>query len=411
MRVAAIGVGLGGSRIVDRLLAAQRDWPSSPVRDAAAVNTAQADLLGLEQVPERNRILVGQSRVKGHGVGADVELGAEIVESEPDAVREGFVEALGHDPDAFLVVAGLGGGTGGGGLPVLAEHLRRVRSEPVFGVALLPGSDEGGIYTLNAARSLDRAVGATDGLVLFDNDAWRQATDGDDYEQLNGEIVRRLLPVLTADEGAEAIGTDDLVGTLSGPLVSLGHSVEAVETGGDGLLSRLTGSSSDPDETNVTTRIAALTRKAALGRLTLPCEVGSADRAALVVDGPETHLSTAGLERGAQWLSGEVGADAASGLTTVAAGRVSATVVLSGVTGAPRLAELEQVAIEAAEDIDDARWEHAPSPGGETAAEADDGSGDTRVFDASEDGGSGDTRVYDGDDDDDGDTRVFDGQE
>ena len=46
---------------------------SSPL----AVNTAKTELHGLERVPEDDRVLIGQARVNGHGVGADNELGAE----------------------------------------------------------------------------------------------------------------------------------------------------------------------------------------------------------------------------------------------------------------------------------------------------------------------------------------------
>jgi len=73
-----------------------------------------------------------------------------------------------HEIDAFLVVAGLGGGTGSGGAPVIARHLKRIHTEPVYGLGILPGSDEGGIYTLNAARSLKTFVDEVDNLMLFD---------------------------------------------------------------------------------------------------------------------------------------------------------------------------------------------------------------------------------------------------
>jgi len=110
---------------------------------AAAVNTAKADLMGLEHIAENQRVLIGQSRVKGHGVGADNELGAEIAEEDIDEVQGAIDSIPVHEVDAFLVVSGLGGGTGSGGAPVLAKHLKRIYTEPVYGLGILPGSDEG----------------------------------------------------------------------------------------------------------------------------------------------------------------------------------------------------------------------------------------------------------------------------
>ncbi|MFB6129830.1 MAG: cell division protein, partial [Salinigranum sp.] len=78
MKLAMIGFGQAGGKIVDKFVDYDRRHGSGIVRAAVAVNTAKADLLGLERVPQDRRVLIGQSRVKGHGVGADNELGAEI---------------------------------------------------------------------------------------------------------------------------------------------------------------------------------------------------------------------------------------------------------------------------------------------------------------------------------------------
>ncbi|MFW5918353.1 MAG: cell division protein, partial [Haloferacaceae archaeon] len=142
MKLAMIGFGQAGGKIVDKFLEYDARTGADIVRAAIAVNTAKADLLGLENVPRENRVLIGQSRVKGHGVGADNELGAEIAEEDIDEVQ-GAIDAIPvHEVDAFLIVAGLGGGTGSGGSPVLAKHLKRIYTEPVYGLGVLPGSDE-----------------------------------------------------------------------------------------------------------------------------------------------------------------------------------------------------------------------------------------------------------------------------
>ncbi|MFW6265270.1 MAG: cell division protein, partial [Halanaeroarchaeum sp.] len=189
MKLAMIGIGQAGGKVLDKFLEYDRRTRSGIVRAAVAVNTAKADLMGLEHVPEDNRVLIGQSRVKGHGVGADNELGAEIAEEDVDEIQGAIDNIPVHEVDAFLLISALGGGTGSGGAPVLAKHLKRIYTEPVYGLGVLPGKDEGGIYTLNAARSFQTFVHEVDNLLVFDNDAWRKTGESvqSGYDEINSE--------------------------------------------------------------------------------------------------------------------------------------------------------------------------------------------------------------------------------
>jgi cell division GTPase FtsZ len=360
-----IGFGQAGGKIVDKFIEYDELTGSNIVRSAIAVNTAKADLLGLEHVPEDNRVLIGQARVKGHGVGADNELGAEIAEEDIDEVQGAIDNIPVHEIDAFLIVAGLGGGTGSGGSPVLAKHLKRIYTEPVYGLGVLPGSDEGGIYTLNAARSFQTFVREVDNLLVFDNDAWRKTGESVEggYEQINDEIVRRFGVLFgagevgTGDNVAESVvDSSEIINTLSGGGVStVGYDAEGVETtGSGGLLSRFKGGEDNIESANTTNRITSLVRKAALGRLTLPCEIEGAERALLVVSGPPKHLNRKGIERGRKWLEDQTGSmEVRGGDYPIDEPNVAAAVLLSGVHNVPRIKELQQVAIEAQENIDE----------------------------------------------------------
>ena len=365
MKLAMIGFGQAGGKIVDKFIEYDELTGSNIVRSAIAVNTAKADLLGLEHVPEDNRVLIGQARVKGHGVGADNELGAEIAEEDIDEVQGAIDNIPVHEIDAFLIVAGLGGGTGSGGSPVLAKHLKRIYTEPVYGLGVLPGSDEGGIYTLNAARSFQTFVREVDNLLVFDNDAWRKTGESVEggYEQINDEIVRRFGVLFgagevgTGDNVAESVvDSSEIINTLSGGGVStVGYDAEGVETtGSGGLLSRFKGEEDNIESANTTNRITSLVRKAALGRLTLPCEIEGAERALLVVSGPPKHLNRKGIERGRKWLEDQTGSmEVRGGDYPIDEPNVAAAVLLSGVHNVPRIKELQQVAIEAQENIDE----------------------------------------------------------
>ncbi|WP_222919003.1 tubulin/FtsZ family protein [Natrinema sp. SYSU A 869] len=366
MKLALIGFGQAGGKVVDEFLAFDDAIDGGFVESAVAVNSATTDLKGLEHVSEENRILIGQARVKGHGVGADNELGAEIAEANIDELQGTIDRIPVHEIDAFLVVAGMGGGTGSGGAPVLAKHLQRIYTQPVYGLGILPGTDEGGIYTLNAARSFRTFVDEVDNLLVFDNDAWRSAGESVEggYDRINREIVERFGLLFAAGEVREGdhvaesvVDSSEIINTLSSSGVStIGYASETVETGG-GLLSSLTSGDDDFDDGAATNRLTSLVRKAALGRLTLPCDVGSADRGLVVASGPPSYLNRKGVERGRQWLEDETGSMEIRGGDYPITDRdeVGAIVLLSGVTDVPRIDQLQQVAIEAQETTADVR--------------------------------------------------------
>ncbi|MFC4447501.1 tubulin/FtsZ family protein [Halorussus aquaticus] len=367
MKLAMIGFGQAGGKIVDKFVEYDRGTGSDVVRSAIAVNTAKADLAGLDHVPERNRVLIGQARVKGHGVGADNELGADIAEEDMDEIQGAIDQVPVHEIDAFLVVAGMGGGTGSGGAPVLASHLKRIYTEPVYGLGVLPAEDEGGIYTLNAARSFKTFVDEVDNLLVFDNDAWRETGESvrGGYDRINDEIVRRFGMLFSAGEvragqnvAESVVDSSEIINTLScGGVSTIGYATEQVETASGGLLGRFSDEQLDATET--TNRITSLVRKAALGRLTLPCEVRSTDRSLVVVGGPQDYLNRKGIERGRKWLENETASMEVRGGDYPMQGtdHVAAVTLLSGVTDVPRIKDLQGVAVETQDNLEDIREE------------------------------------------------------
>ena len=365
MKLALVGVGQAGGKIVNEFLTYDAQTGADIVRGAIAVNTAKADLQGIDRVSMDRRILIGQSRVKGHGVGADNELGAEVADENIDEILGALDSIPTHEIDAFLVVAGLGGGTGSGGAPVIAKNLKRIYTEPVYGLGILPSSDEGGIYTLNAARSLKTFVDKVDNVMLFDNDAWRNSGESveEGFNAINKELVQRFGVLFSAGEVADGtdvaesvVDSSEIINTLKGGgISSLGYADVAVdEPERKGLLSRLRGESDDEiDSTEATNRITSLVRKATLGRLTLPCEVNGTERALLVVAGPPGYLNRKGIEHGRNWLEEQTGSMEVRGgdYPQRGEGTVATIVLLGGVTNVPRVKELQQFAIEAQQNL------------------------------------------------------------
>lgn len=359
MRLALIGVGQAGGRIVDEFLRYDRRAAGNVVRSATVVNTAEADLHGLELVPRENRILVGTSRVGGHGVGADSDLASTILAEDIDSIRGALDEVPVHEVDAFLVVAGLGGGTGSGGGPVVVRELERLFTEPVYGLGALPSEGEGGLYTSNAARSLRAFVREADSLLVFDNEAWREPHESaeDGYATMNEALVRRLWVLFSAGErspsdvGARVVDSSEIVNTLeAGGLASIGYATAEHDGADGGLLSRFDVDVGGAENSAASaSRITGLVRKAALGRLTLPCEVDAVGRALLLIAGPPNVLNRKGIERAQNWLVEE------TGCTEVRYGDyplrnedvVAAVVLLSGLSEVPRVDALRRGAVAA----------------------------------------------------------------
>jgi cell division GTPase FtsZ len=354
MKLALVGVGQAGGKIVDAFVDYQNRTNGRFVAAASAINTAESDLRGLTRVPEEHRTLIGAHRVSGHGVGADNELGAEIARDSREEILGALDEIPVHEIDAFLVVAGLGGGTGSGAAPVIARNLGEIYAEPVYGLGVLPAKNEGGIYSYNAARSLKTFVRQVDNLLVFDNDAWRKSgeTVQESYEEINDEIAKRFGTLFSAGEvdaasdvGESVVDASEVINTLSGGgVTTVGYA--AGEVPKKGLLSRFMEDGTGNEAEDVD-RITSLVRRAARGRLTLPAEIGSADRALLVVAGPPDHLSRQGIERGRGWLEDETGSmQVRGGDYPLSSDHVAAVVMLAGVSEIPRIEELQQLAIE-----------------------------------------------------------------
>jgi len=359
MRLALIGVGQAGGKVTDAFLEYADRAGSDVVVDTLAVNTAKADLLGLRRVPVSDRLLIGTDRVKGHGVGADNELGAQIAREDSEEVLDAVADIPTHEVDAFLLVAGLGGGTGSGVAPYLAKEIGRRYEEPVYGLGLLPGRDEGGIYTLNAARSFQTFVREVDNLVVFDNETMTGAGESlaSGFAEANEQLARRFGVILSAGETdgrvvpEQVVDASEIINTLdSGGVSTFGYASSPLQRK-RGLL----GGKGKVDATDATPRVLATVRQATLGRLSLPCEITSAERALVVVAGPPEMLSRSGVEKARRWLEEATGTMEVRGgdYPVPDADEVAAAVLLSGVSDIPRVKELQGVAIETQRNMRD----------------------------------------------------------
>ena len=371
MRVFFIGFGQAGGKIVDMFIEQDKKAPTRSFR-GIVVNTARTDLMGLDNIELKDRILIGQTVVKGHGVGTDNVTGAKITADEIDSIINTIDNRGTHDIDAFVICAGLGGGTGSGGSPVLARHLKRIYREPVYALGILPAPEEGRLYSYNAARSLSTLVNEADNTFIFDNSAWKNEGESvrGAYQRLNDEIVRRFGVLFRAGEVSKAgigemvVDSSEIINTLrGGGMSSIGYAVsETISkstkqkqglTGGflKGLKKReateevLTGE-------DKSAKIIGLVRRAMLGRLTIPCDYTTAERALVLIADPPGEMDRKGVEKSKSWVEENIaGVEVRGGDYPSESSKIAAVVVLATIGEAPRIRELMEIAKETKEDV------------------------------------------------------------
>ncbi|PSQ19127.1 cell division protein [Halobacteriales archaeon QS_8_69_26] len=348
MRVALIGVGQAGGKVTEALVEYDYNNEFDAVRSALAVNTAQADLQSLRI----DTMLVGEERVKGHGVGADNELGAEIMETDANVVLEALQARVTAEVDALFVVAGLGGGTGSGGAPVLVRELKRVYDVPVYALGILPGRGEGSIYQVNAGRSLKTLIREADATLLVDNDAWHESGESvvEAFDEINKAIAQRVGLFLAAGENVEGVAesvvdSSEVINTLrEGGIAALGYSSAVA--------------AADASE-NVNTVMSA-TREALYTGTSLP-DATEADAALLVIAGRPDAIPRKGVERARSWLEEELGSmQIRGGDFPLESDRIAAVVLLAGVEGSGRVQEFFDRAKEAKEQAENRRQQQDP---------------------------------------------------
>ena len=368
MRVFFIGFGQAGGKVVDMFIEQDKRMQTQSFR-GIAVNTARTDLMGLKHIELKDRLLIGQTVVKGHGVGTDNVTGARVTADEIDSIINAIDSRGTHDVDAFVIIAGLGGGTGSGGSPVLARHLKRIYREPVYAIGILPAPEEGRLYSYNAARSLSTLVNEADNTFIFDNSAWKNEGESvkDAYNRLNDEIVRRFGVLFRAGEvgkagvGEMVVDSSEVINTLRGGGIStdgyaISEKVNPRAKQSKGLLSGLLRKKEKTEEVltgeDKSAKIIALVRRAMLGRLTLPCDYSTAERGLVLLAGPPDEMDRKGVEKSKSWVEENIaGVEVRGGDYPVQSDYIAAVVVLATIGNAPRITELLEIAKATKEDV------------------------------------------------------------
>ncbi len=162
-RILVIGVGGAGNNAVNRMI----DENVEGV-ELIAINT---DKQILSQSRATTKIQIGEKLTKGLGAGAKPEIGASAVEEN----REEITDIM-KDANMVFVTCGMGGGTGTGAAPVVAEIARNLGILTV-GVVTKPFSFEGKPRMNNALNGIAKLKENVDTLIVIPNDKLLQICD------------------------------------------------------------------------------------------------------------------------------------------------------------------------------------------------------------------------------------------
>ena len=318
---------------------------------AIAINTEEADLVDLFNI--RRKVLIGKYKQKGRGVGADIEVGAEIAQKALSQIMDTLeVHDRRFDSEAFWIIGALGGGTGAGGSCVLAKELKETYNKPVYGLGILPSTrdmpgEKESLHLSNALRSFEWWRRHLDNILLVDNQQFERRLDFGEpihrlYQRINDNLTQSLITILNAGEvrpaPQEVFNSSEIIETLGtgGDVSTIGHESlqiklktrfweEGVEPSAN-QLERIIRSSADPRA------------------LTFPCDVSGARSASLITRGRPEHLYSQAIQKGKAFLEEVVKA------TNVRYGDypdrgskfLSATTILSKINDFTRLDQMRQ---------------------------------------------------------------------
>lgn len=155
-RVKVVGCGGGGGNSVSRM-------KEIGIKgcEIIAVNTDAQDLLYCDV---DTKVLIGRELTHGLGAGSNPKIGEQAAKESEQEIKKKLAES-----DLVFITCGLGGGTGTGASPVVAEIAKKAGALTI-GVVTLPFTVEGQKRIENAQYGLERLAAITDTLIVIPND-------------------------------------------------------------------------------------------------------------------------------------------------------------------------------------------------------------------------------------------------
>jgi len=155
-KIKVIGVGGAGCNTINRISELGVEGA-----ELIAVNTDAQDLLATKA---NKKVLIGKKLTRGLGAGSNPKIGEQAAREQEDELKKVL-----ENTDLLFLTAGLGGGTGSGAAPVIAELAKKL-DLLVIAIVTLPFKLEGTHRWQNAIESLAKIEGNVDTLIVIPND-------------------------------------------------------------------------------------------------------------------------------------------------------------------------------------------------------------------------------------------------
>lgn len=189
LEILVVGCGGAGCNSVHRL--------NNIGLDGAKTMVINTDAISLRSTNCPNRLLIGAEHTRGYGAGGRPEVGEACAVNAASLLNHTFQEV-----DLCFIIVGMGGGTGTGAAPVVAETARR-NGAIVISIATLPFHIEGGMRRSSAMKGLRRLREHSDTLLILDNNRLMTMVGNMPFnqalgvmDQLISELIRGLVDAL-----------------------------------------------------------------------------------------------------------------------------------------------------------------------------------------------------------------------
>ncbi|RWR71843.1 cell division protein FtsZ 1, chloroplastic [Cinnamomum micranthum f. kanehirae] len=167
-RIKVVGVGGGGNNAVNRMIGSGLQVPSFPGVEFYSINT---DAQALVNSAAKNPLQIGELLTRGLGTGGNPSLGEQAAEESKEAIAGAL-----KDSDLVFITAGMGGGTGSGAAPVVAQ-ISKEAGYLTVGVVTYPFSFEGRKRSLQALEAIEKLQKNVDTLIVIPNDRLLDVVD------------------------------------------------------------------------------------------------------------------------------------------------------------------------------------------------------------------------------------------
>lgn len=208
--IRVVGIGGAGLNVLDRIVLDGLNKAS-----IVAMNT---DVQSLSTSVAAHKVQLGRTVTRGLGAGGDPELGVQAADESADEIRRVLA-----DSKMIFICTGLGGGTGSGAAPEVAQ-IARDAGLPVVVFATLPFGFEGKRRMTQAQEALVRLRENADAVICFDNDRMGdmvapKAGIQQAFALADATVSQSLRSIanLIQRPGLIQIGLDDLLSALRGP--------------------------------------------------------------------------------------------------------------------------------------------------------------------------------------------------